>query len=193
MQSCCQFDFHFDKSSPGSNFNELNGLFQVPGKNLKIKVPNEGRDHFTQRHISVKSAQQKDGRREKIDYELREYYRKNKQLRTQNSLLGAIFAMLALVVYLGTQIAAPKLIVHVVWDGTNRATGATVVVDDSLQYRSDQEIRDLKLGTHKITILPDEVNVDVVPPENYVTVAYKIAPTELTFSISHMDTTKTPD
>lgn len=99
----------------------------------------------------------------------------NEGRRKQSMLLSLMFAALAFLIWLGTELAGPKLRVHV--DG---AEG--VVLVDSVEVGATNEVLRVPSGQHVVTIRFDDPRYKPVPQMQPVKTGFGLKPYEVRFN-----------
>lgn len=148
----------------------------------KRRVPDSGRDPFVTAHARREAAR-KQAEEEKRGDNLRRRWASRpstpsgSQRRRQNTFLMYIFFFLALVVYIGANIASPKLEVQL-----NGASG-DVFVDGQRRGKTGEVIRNVPPGMHEVSVLPDSIRLIAQPDVKQVRVEWGLAPAVVTFDL----------
>ncbi|MBS1261649.1 MAG: hypothetical protein MAG453_00978 [Calditrichaeota bacterium] len=94
--------------------------------------------------------------------------------RKQSTVLGALFAVVALLFYLGTRVFAPGFVAH--FEG-----GEGTVTVNGVESGRTGELIEVGAGDAAIRVLPDSANVVAEPDVIRYTFNYAIEPVEFTF------------
>jgi len=101
-------------------------------------------------------------------------------------LLGALFAILAFIIYLGTQVMAPTFIVHL--DGGE----GNVLVDGVVTGRTGEVLR-VTPGEHELVIAPDDYDVIADPQSFHLNFKYSVKTIPIHVQIIRQENVKSPE
>jgi len=108
----------------------------------------------------------------------REEMKFKRDSQRRNSFLMFLFFALAVAVYLGGRMAAPKLVVTL-----DRGQGE-VIVDGQSRGRTGETIKNLTVGEHEVTVFPDNPRIALQPPQIVKTrVTWGLHTTEVHFPV----------
>lgn len=101
---------------------------------------------------------------------------RRKSLRKQSSLLGLIFAFIAVVVFVATRVMAPSVLVHL--EG-----GEGMVLVDREEAARTGEIFTVSPGQHELIVVPDNPDAIAEPPVIVREFGYAWDPVNLRFTL----------
>lgn len=137
-----------------------------------------GRDPFVDQRVRMDSASQQEKRRQthrRRQPRTRDVGQRNEVQRRQSMILGAIFALVALAIYVGVQVMAPRMVVNLGdYEGT-------VIVDGRVAGETGDVIAELGTGRHVVKVVPLDTSVTAMPDSAFVNLGYAIAPYEVHF------------
>jgi hypothetical protein len=156
-----------------SNESDKSSVPQIPpdkegegsvGERQRIRVT--GGDPWAPRPHVVPETPSRRQPRQKTETEIRDQNR-GRTVRKQSSVLGGLFAILAFIIYLGTQVLAPSFVIEL------ESGEGTVMVDGTTAGKTG-EIITVTPGEHELIVLPDDFDVIAEPQSFHFTFHYSL-------------------